>query len=125
MISEDIEGAVPVQAGHRGWLIGHFVAPRAGPAATDMVEVKWGVHTAGAINAIEKVNQTATTTSLVVSGRFRLVFPEPRPQRDAGSRGTGPHGIATDRSIADSPARREEVRRKRSTPDPPCRGLYL
>ena len=63
------------QAGRRGWFIGHFVAPRAGPAATDMVEVKWGVHAAGEIKEIERVNQTATTMSLLVSGRFRLDFP--------------------------------------------------
>jgi hypothetical protein len=88
MISENMETAVPVidvsfgnavdegsQAGRQGWFIGHFVAPRAGPAATDMVEVKWGVHAAGETKAIEGVNQTATTMSLLVSGRFRLVFP--------------------------------------------------
>ena len=63
------------QAGRRGWFIGHFLAPWAGPAATDMVEVKWGVHAAGEIKAIEGVNQTATTMSLLVSGRFRLDFP--------------------------------------------------
>jgi hypothetical protein len=63
------------QAGRRGWFIGHFVAPQTGPAATDVVEVKWGVHAAGEIKAIEGVNQTATTMSLLVSGRFRLVFP--------------------------------------------------
>jgi hypothetical protein len=40
-----------------------------------MVEVKWGVHTTGEIKAIEAVNQTASTMSLLVSGRFRLVFP--------------------------------------------------
>ena len=64
-----------LQAGRRGWFIGHFVAPRAGPAATDMVEVKWGVHAVGEIKATEGVNQTATTMSLLVSGRFRFVFP--------------------------------------------------
>jgi hypothetical protein len=40
-----------------------------------MVEVKWGVHAAGEIKAIEAVNQTASTMSLLVSGRFRMVFP--------------------------------------------------
>jgi hypothetical protein len=66
------------QSGRRGWFIGHFVAPGAGPAATDMVEVKWGVHATGEIKAIEGVNQTATTMSLLVSGRFQLVFPSHR-----------------------------------------------
>ena len=63
------------KAGRGGWFIGHFVAPGAGPATTDMVEVKWGVHAAGEVKAIEGVNQTATTMSLLVSGRFRLDLP--------------------------------------------------
>jgi hypothetical protein len=63
------------QAGRRGWFIGHFLAAESGPAATDMVEVKWGVHTAGETKAIEGVNQIATTMSLLVSGQFRLDFP--------------------------------------------------
>jgi hypothetical protein len=66
------EGSKP---GRRGWFIGHFLAPGAGPAATDALEVKWGAHVAGEIKAIEGVNQTATTMSLLVSGRFRLDFP--------------------------------------------------
>ena len=63
------------QAGRRGWFIGHFLAPDSGPAATVMVEVKWGVHSAGEVKAIEGVNQTAATMSLLVSGCFRLDFP--------------------------------------------------
>ena len=64
------------RGGRRGWFIGHLIAsPPASPAATDAVEVKWGVHPAGEAKAIEGVNQTATTLSLLVSGRFRLDFP--------------------------------------------------
>jgi hypothetical protein len=63
------------QAGRRGWFIGHFLEPGSGPAATDQVEVKWGVHAAGEMKVIEGLNQTATTLSLLVSGRFRLDFP--------------------------------------------------
>ena len=63
------------KACRRGWFVGHFLAPGSGPVATDMVEVKWGVHAAGEIKAIEGVNRTATTMSLLVSGRFRLDFP--------------------------------------------------
>jgi hypothetical protein len=59
----------------RGWFIGHFMPPAAGPAATEVVEVKWGRHPAGETKALEGVNQTATTVSLLVSGRFRLDFP--------------------------------------------------
>jgi hypothetical protein len=60
------------QRGRRGWFIGHFVAPGMGPAATDMVEVKWGCMRPG---RPKRLNQTATTMSLLVSGRFELVFP--------------------------------------------------
>jgi hypothetical protein len=63
------------QAGRRGWFIGHFLTPQAGPAATEIVELKWGVHGAGESKAFEGVNQTATTLSMLVSGRFRLDFP--------------------------------------------------
>ena len=63
------------QVGRRGWFIGHFLGSGSGPAATDLVEVKWGVHAGGESKAIEGVNQTATTLSLLVSGRFRLDFP--------------------------------------------------
>lgn len=63
------------QPGRRGWFIGHFLPPESGPPATDLVEVKWGAHAAGETKAIEGVNQTATTMSLLISGRFRLVFP--------------------------------------------------
>ena len=54
--------------GWRGWFIGHFLAsPPAGPAATAAMEVKCGVHPAGAATAIAGVNQTATTLSLLVA----------------------------------------------------------
>ena len=67
--------AVDEGSQRRGWFIGHFMAAGAGPAATDLVEVKWGVHAAGEVKAIEGVNRTSTTMSLLVSGRFRLDFP--------------------------------------------------
>ena len=66
------------QKGRRGWFIGHFLPPGSGPAATDMVEVKWGVHAAGEGKAIEGINRTAATMSLLVSGRFHLDFPSHR-----------------------------------------------
>jgi hypothetical protein len=66
------EGA---RADRRGWFVGHFRMPGSGPAATHLVEVKWGAHAAGETKAIKGVNQTATTLSLLVSGRFRLDFP--------------------------------------------------
>ncbi len=61
--------------GRRGWFVGHFNDPAAGPAATDAVEVKWGIHAAGETKSVEGVNQTATTLSILVRGRFHLDFP--------------------------------------------------
>ena len=61
--------------GRRGWFVGHFMPPQAGPAATGAVELKWGVHPAGASKRVEGVNRTASTISLLVRGRFRLDFP--------------------------------------------------
>jgi hypothetical protein len=88
VISESIEGTVQVgeiscgnaaddgaRADRRGWFVGHFLTPESGPAATDLVEVKWGMHETGTTKATEGVNGTATTLSLLVRGRFRLDFP--------------------------------------------------
>lgn len=63
------------QGARGGWFVGHFLDASAGPAASQAVEVKWGTHKAGAVKAIEGVNRTATTLSILVSGRFRLDFP--------------------------------------------------
>jgi hypothetical protein len=88
MISKFGEGAVPVtevsfgnavdegsQAGRQGWFIGHFVAQRAGPAATDMVEVKWGAHAAGEIKAIEGVTRPRPRCRCWSAAGFHLEFP--------------------------------------------------
>jgi hypothetical protein len=75
-------------AAYRGWIVGHFVGVGVGvegggmlessddPARTGAVEVKWGVHPAGERRAVPAVNATATTLSLLVRGRFRLVLPD-------------------------------------------------
>jgi len=160
--SEDLEGAVPMgevswgnavdeasQAGRQGWFIGHFLPPESGQAASDLVEVKWGVHMAGEIKAIEGVNQTATTMSLLVSGRFRLVFPS--HGRSVTLVRSGDYAVWSPgvshrwRVLEDAivitvrwPSRRDdqseppgqpspvtspaELRRIRPTPDPPRRG---
>jgi hypothetical protein len=74
------------QKGRRGWFVGHFLPQGSGPAATERVEVKWDVHAAGELKAIEGINQTAATMSLLVSGRFRLDS-KPPSKRDTGSPG--------------------------------------
>ena len=63
-------------AGRRGWFVGHFIDPAAGPAANPALEIKWGVHKTGETRSVEGVNPAAATVSILVSGRFRLDFPD-------------------------------------------------
>ncbi|HEY9860364.1 MAG TPA: hypothetical protein V6D16_12715 [Candidatus Obscuribacterales bacterium] len=60
----------------RGWFMGYFVTPEDDPRATSAVEVKWGTHTAGDSRQEWGVNHQATTLSILISGRFRLQFPD-------------------------------------------------
>jgi uncharacterized RmlC-like cupin family protein len=62
-------------APRRGWLVGHFLAETDGPRSTSSVGVKWGVHPAGEQRDAWALNREATTLSLLVSGRFRIMFP--------------------------------------------------
>jgi quercetin dioxygenase-like cupin family protein len=60
---------------HRGWLLGHFIAPETPGSAvrnTGDVEIKWGVHPAGQERPEWTVDDQRTTLVLLVSGRFRL-----------------------------------------------------
>jgi hypothetical protein len=65
-----IEGAE-----HRGWFMGHFINS-ADLRSSEIVEVKWGIHAAGEQRSEWSVNQTATTLSILIHGRFRLQFPD-------------------------------------------------
>lgn len=65
-----IDGAGPT----RGWFIGHFIEPWAGPRCTDAVEVKWGVHAAGESRPRMAMGMVATTLSILVHGVFRVSF---------------------------------------------------
>ena len=58
----------------RGWFLGHFVGPDAGPARTTALEVKWGTHAAGERRAAWTVSRTATTVSILIQGRFCFRF---------------------------------------------------
>src|SRR5580658_6484356 len=58
-------------ADHRGWLLGHFMPP-ADPRHTTGVDIKWGVHPAGAQRAEWVTGDTRTTAVVLVSGRFRI-----------------------------------------------------
>lgn len=60
---------------NRGWLLGHFM-PEADPRHSTDVEIKWGVHPKGDRRAEWVTGETRTALILLVSGRFRLEFPE-------------------------------------------------
>jgi quercetin dioxygenase-like cupin family protein len=60
---------------HRGWLLGHFIAPETPGSAirnSDALEVKWGIHPAGQQRPEWTADDQRTTMLLLVSGRFRL-----------------------------------------------------
>ena len=69
-------------AERRGWFIGHFIEA-ADLRGTDAIEVKWAMHTAGEkrlstgdMQAQWSLNEVATTLSILIRGRFRLIFPD-------------------------------------------------
>lgn len=60
----------------RGWFIGHFIEPSVSPRHTESVEVKWGIHAAGESRRLMAMGTEATTLSILVSGSFRVSFPQ-------------------------------------------------
>ncbi|MGA9379298.1 MAG: signal peptidase I [Phormidium sp.] len=59
-----------------GWFIGHFITPNNDPRSTSDLEVKWAIHPAGDGRREWAMNAEATTLSILISGRFRVQFPE-------------------------------------------------
>lgn len=69
-------GKAPVDgAQNAGWLLGHFM-PCDDLRHSAGVEVKWGVHPAGERRAMWVRGEERTTLAVLVSGRFRLEFPD-------------------------------------------------
>jgi hypothetical protein len=60
----------------RGWILGHFLTDAAGPRRSEQVEIKWGVHASGDRRPRAAASREATTFSILVSGRFRVLFPD-------------------------------------------------
>lgn len=60
---------------NRGWLLGHFMPP-GDVRRSGEVEIKWGVHPAGDQRAAWVTGETRTALIVLVSGRFRLDFPD-------------------------------------------------
>jgi len=69
-------GSAPADgARNAGWVLGHFL-PADDPRHSTAVEVKWGAHAAGDRRAEWVRGEQRTTLAVLVSGRFRLEFPE-------------------------------------------------
>jgi len=69
-------GKAPVDGAlNAGWLLGHFHSP-GDPRHSDEVEIKWGVHPVGESRAEWVRSEERTTVAVLISGRFRLLFPE-------------------------------------------------
>ena len=69
---EWFKGKVNDKTPYRGWLIGSFIGVDSGPAHTDAVEVKYGVHKAGEKRIRWTDSETRTTLLIIVSGKFKL-----------------------------------------------------
>ncbi len=62
-------------AGHRGWVLGHFMPP-GDIRQSGEVEIKWGVHPQGDKRADWVTRDTRTAAIFLVSGRFRIDLPD-------------------------------------------------
>lgn len=65
----------------RGWFVGSFLDRSAGPGLTDQVEVKWGRHEAGEQRPGVADSGGSSSLTILVSGRFELLFPGEDPGR--------------------------------------------
>ncbi|HVB43145.1 MAG TPA: signal peptidase I [Streptosporangiaceae bacterium] len=61
--------------GNRGWLLGHFM-PADDVRNSSDVEIKWGMHPRGDERAQWVTGETRTALIVLISGRFRLDFPD-------------------------------------------------
>jgi hypothetical protein len=60
---------------NRGWLLGHFM-PDDDLRHSEAVEIKWGVHQRGDQRARWVTGETRTALIILMSGRFRIDFPD-------------------------------------------------
>ncbi len=64
------------QNGERGWILGHFPQLAGTPFHTDAFEVKWSKLAKGQRKEGVGTNQTAPSVSILISGKFKIDFPE-------------------------------------------------
>lgn len=60
---------------HRGWFMGYFITPIDDPRCNPNLELKWGIHPAGDSRQEWGRTDQATTISILINGRFKLLFP--------------------------------------------------
>ncbi len=60
---------------YRGWVAGHFI-DKESPLCISEFEVKWGRHSKGEKKKKVAANKTAKTLAILISGKFKLEFPE-------------------------------------------------
>ena len=70
-----VGSAVADAPANRGWLLGHFM-PADDVRHSGEVEIKWGVHPIGDQRAAWVTGETRTTLIVLVSGCFRIEFPD-------------------------------------------------
>jgi len=70
-----VGSAVADAPANRGWLLGHFM-PADDVRHSGEVEIKWGVHPVGDQRAAWVTGETRTTLIVLVSGCFRIEFPD-------------------------------------------------
>lgn len=68
------KGRVGDESPYRGWLVGHFINANNGPAHTNAIEVKYGVHKANDARTTWTTNETRTTLLIITKGQFEIYF---------------------------------------------------
>ncbi len=76
MAQSIVSGNAGNAMGDRGWFVGHFFPDATDPRYTGDVELKWAVHEAGTTRPVWATNATATTIVILISGQYRLHFPD-------------------------------------------------
>jgi hypothetical protein len=75
-VAEEIHvGNATANTAARGWLLGHFM-PDGDARHSEDVEIKWGVHPVGERREEWAAPDRRTTVSVLISGRFRIEFPD-------------------------------------------------
>lgn len=70
-MSKILHGNSRYSHSHHGWFVGHF---QAGAACQTDVELKWGTHSKGTADRVPTANRSATSLTVLLSGRIEYEF---------------------------------------------------